>query len=387
MKSIRIWNLALALLAVGIVPGYAQMKMDKATMQKIVADRLAKEAADPSKAKSSRRAEEEAAAKSQTKRQGFGVTRAGFQARQAAAGKPQGGGWGGLLSGTGRAAQRGAAVKGAVQAVVLKKRIKVITGNRVTDAVTGELLDDAREIMVDEEKKSEYFDDGTHGDLVAGDGQFTRITELTGVLGPNNQRIKEQLIQAVYEVSRLDAQEFYGHTLMAADHSSRPERDRRWAMVDNPKGGPGFRFSEVSTEKSVIVPSFWDEEMNRDQKIAGPSGWARTFLDDYRIAKGGLDSNFYTPYVPEPPSIPKVPPPDAEFWNPFTVGPAGEGAAPGAAPAAGGAEGGAKSRFAKAGGAAKGQQKVPSQAEKMASRFANRGAGAGSTNGGYFGTQ
>ncbi len=264
-------------------------------------------------------------------------------------------------------------VKNAVQKI-LKKQITVISGTRVTDALTGELLDDAREIRVDEDKKSEYFDDGTHGDLVAGDGKYTKVEEIEGVIGPNNQRIKEQLIQALYEASRLDAREFYGHTLMSTDHSTRPERNMRWALTDAPENRVGFRISEIATERTVEVPSFWEEEKSRDLKIAGPNGWARTFLDEFRVEKGGLTSSFYTPYVPNPPTIPKIPPPSAEGWTPFVQGYSEEEGI------VGGSGGGGK-----AGGAANGFAGL--EAAELAKKFVNRGAGKGSTSkaGGYFG--
>lgn len=255
---------------------------------------------------------------------------------------------------------------------ILKKQITVIAGDRVTDAVTGELLDDAREIRVDEDTKDEYYDDGTHGDLVAGDGQYTRVNEITGVIGPNNQRIKEQLIQALYEASRLDGREFYGHTLVSTDHSTRPERNVRWALVEPPADRVGFRISEIATDKTVKVPDFWEEEASRDVKIAGPNGWARSFLDEYRVEKGGLTSDFYPPYVPNPPSIPKLPPPSAEGWTPFieSYDPEAETQQTGfGGPAAQQAKGGQGSMTPFAG---------------MAAGFANRGAGKGSTSGGYF---
>lgn len=277
----------------------------------------------------------------------------------------------------------GGASTGAVTKVdtaiqkIIKKQITVIAGDRVTDAVTGELLDDAREIRVDEDKKDEYYDDGTHGDLVAGDGQYTRVEEITGVIGPKNQRIKEQLIQALYEVSRLDARQFYGHTIMSTDHSTRPERNRRWALVDAPEDRAGFRISEISTDKSVEMPDFWKEEASRDVKIAGPNGWARSFLDEYRLEKGGLTSDFYPPYVPHPPTIPKIPPPSAEGWSPFV-------AAYDPGSSSGGGAFGGKGVGKDKGGGANFDPSRPFGAVEAASKFANRGAGAGSTSGGYF---
>jgi hypothetical protein len=165
---------------------------------------------------------------------------------------------------------------------------------------------------------------------------------------------------------------------MSADNSTRPERNVRWMMVDAPDGRVGSRLSEVSTDKSVQVPNYWDEEMSRDEKIAGPNGWARSFLDEYRVTKGGLDSEFYTPYVPEPPTIPKLPPPSVEGWSPFS------------AVAATGDEleeqvGGGQPKAGRAGGGRAFGGKLGGGAQGAAESFVNRGAGAGSTSGGYFG--
>lgn len=378
MKSLRVVIVACALSLSGVASAPAQFKLSKEAIQSAVAEKVKEggaEAAGPGRRQTSAAPAQSARPTSFKELKARSQVGAPKQSRSMT--------WKDLKAGQLPAASATGA-QGVVQ-MVLKKKITVIAGKRVTDAVTGELLDDAREIRVDEDKKAEYFDDGTHGDLVAGDGQYTRIEEITGVLGPNNQRIKEQLIQAVYEISRLDAREFYGHTLMSADNSTRPERNVRWAMVEAPEGRAGFRLSEVSTEKSVEVPNYWDEQMSRDEKIAGPNGWARTFLDEYRVVKAGLDSNFYTPYVPEPPSIPRVPPPSVEGWTPYLTERPEEGEQPrggqgGSKPAAAPKRGKNAQRYLDAvtgGGGAQG----------AAEKFVNRGAGAGSTSGGYFSGQ
>ncbi len=376
MKTSHILVLSLFFVLGGAAGAYAQMAFDQDELKKLLEQTKAKEAENNS---GSRRRDSGASGANASDPFGGATTweewgrlkgqfGAGADKQEVAA--PQS--WAELLGKAGAPGAARGGVKSAVQKI-LKKQITVIAGTRVTDALTGELLDDAREIRVDEDKKSEYFDDGTHGDLVAGDGKYTKVEEVEGVIGPNNQRIKEQLIQALYEASRLDAREFYGHTLMSTDHSTRPERNMRWALTDAPEDRVGFRISEIATERTVEVPSFWEEEKSRDLKIAGPNGWARTFLDEFRIEKGGLTSSFYSPYVPNPPTIPKIPPPSAEGWTPFVQGYSEEDGI------VQGSGGGAR------GGAANGLAGL--EAAELARKFVNRGAGKGSTSkaGGYFG--
>lgn len=397
MKSLRVMAFACTLCMWGAMPALAQFKLNKDAIQKMVEKKMEEGggAAATGEAGTRRRAAEPAGGKAG--KPNLAEMRAFEQARKKMEREQGGKGGPGILEAYRRRPIReggGAvptALQGAVQQIV-KKKITVIAGNRVTDAVTGELLDDAREIRVDEEQKSEYFDDGTHGDLVAGDGQYTRVAEIKGVLGPNNQRLKEQLVQAVYEISRLEAQEFYGHTLLAADNSTRPERNARWALVEAPEGRAGFRLSESATDKPAELASYWDEELSRDEKIAGPNGWARTFLDEYRITKGELDSEFYEVYVPEPPGIPKLPPPSVDGWSPFSLTISEDESSGGASEDS--PFGNRKGKKNKDNDTA--FQKKPSKwkfgmggggAQDAAADFVNRGAGAGSTSGGYFSAQ
>lgn len=374
MKNFRIILLAFAIAGCGTLPASAQLQLSKEQVQSMMQKAMEnKQKTEEGGSGSRRRTTEDSGGG------GGGGGKAGSWAdfrkkwkdREPVnqGRKKRGSAWGNLRAQLKEGAtQQGGAVESAIQKII-KRQITVIAGTRVTDAITGELLDDAREIRVDEDKKDEYYDDGTHGDLVAGDGQYTRVEEITGVIGPDNQRIKERLIQALYEVSRLDAREFYGYTLMSTDHSTRPERNVRWALVDAPEDRPGFRLSEIATDKSVEVPDFWEEEMSRDMKIAGPNGWARSFLDEYRVEKGGLTSNFYLPYVPQPPTIPKLPPPEAEGWTPFVAS-----YDPESGETVGAAGGQQDPRITGATG----------KAQKAVAKWLNRGSGKGSTSGGYF---
>lgn len=200
-----------------------------------------------------------------------------------------------------------------------KKRFKAITGTRVYDAVTGDLIDDARVVFIDEDEKANYYDDGRTGnDLVAGDEIFTNV-EISDkdYIGPTMQRVKESLIQALYEVDRLDPVMFRGESLMALDERQKSERSVKWKMQPA-SGGLGKILVEVATERPVDVPNYYVEEEKKDKKIGGESGWAKVFLDQYRIEAGNLQSEFFKVYVPQPPEHPRMEPPSGDWW-PFTA--------------------------------------------------------------------
>lgn len=221
---------------------------------------------------------------------------------------------------------------GAVTAVA-KPKIKAIEGTRVFDAVSGELLDDPQITYIEEAEKENYYDDGTHGDLTPEDGVFSNVDIRRDVIGQSNQRIKERLIQAIYEAERLSPVEFFGYSLMTTERVNHPPRNRRWKVVKD-ANGIGSRMVEVETETPLEVPKFRDKQRDKDEKIAGPDGWAKVFLDEYRVNKDDIKSTFYPMYVPVPPQPPNVAPPTAAGWVPFPNPQGTEGGAPAPAPAA-----------------------------------------------------
>lgn len=231
----------------------------------------------------------------------------------------------------GRTAMRGAGVRDASKAVqrVVIPRVKAIVGTRVFDAVTGELLDDAQLVNIDqaEIQNMGLVDDGSQGDRLPEDGEFAKVDQSREYIGQANQRLKERLIQAIYSAEQLNPLDFYGFNIMTTERSSPAPRSRRWRLVKDPDGGPGKTLAEVATEKPLEVPKYREWEMERDRKVAGKDGWAIRFLDEYRTDKGNIDSEFYTIYIPQPPVVPTVPPPPG--WNPF---PNPAGADPNAVP-------------------------------------------------------
>lgn len=205
-------------------------------------------------------------------------------------------------------------------------KVRALVGERVYDALTGELLDDARFVMIEETETEEYYDDGTHGDLTPEDGVYARVTIRSDAVGPENQRIKERLIQAIYETNRLDPVEFYGYTVMAQDHRIRPRRSRQWKVVRGTSGA-GLRLTELAVDRPVQISNYWDELVKKDERIGGEDGWAENFLSDYRINKSDIRSDFHSVYIPHPPTMPTVPPPGDDDWTPFTGSAAEDGEA------------------------------------------------------------
>lgn len=229
----------------------------------------------------------------------------------------------------GAAAQPGTSPFG--QAMQQFRTIKVISGTRVFDAVTGELLDDADEIEIPETEKENYFDDGTHGDVQAEDGKFTRVTERSDVIGWMHQRFKEALIEKIQMAERMDPLEFYGLTLLSTERYEPEPRKLAWQLVPNSDGGPGMTLAERPTEAPIRVPKQREMIQRKNEKLIGPEGqeggWAYDFLERYRIDKGELRSEFYSPYVPLPPRPPESQPPAGfnPFPNPSPSGPSGGG--------------------------------------------------------------
>lgn len=242
------------------------------------------------------------------------------KAGRAAAGS--GGGFAALRRGGGNA-RRGGALRqratGAYQNLTGQTpKVRALVGERVYDALTGELLDDARFVLIEESETSKYYDDGTNGDLTPEDGIYARVTIRNDAVGPENQRIKERLIQAIYEANRLDPVQFYGYSLMAQDHRVRPRRSKRWKVVRGGKNGAGLRLTETAADRPVQVANYWDESIKKDERIGGEDGWAEKFLSDYRVDKSDLRSDFHSVYIPHPPTMPTIQPPGEDNWSPFT---------------------------------------------------------------------
>lgn len=197
-------------------------------------------------------------------------------------------------------------------------RVSVLSGTRVFDAVTGVLLDDPQEHLVPETQKSQYYDDGTHGDVQANDGKFTRFTESHDYLAQSNQRVKEELVQALIAANNMTPLKFYGYSLMSTSRSDAASRNRAWKLVPDPDG-IGASLQEVPIDKPLQVPNYRATEAEKDKKVK--DDWSDRFLQEFRKNKDSLASEFYPMYIPQPPLPPPVAAPAA--WRPFAGGPAG----------------------------------------------------------------
>lgn len=222
---------------------------------------------------------------------------------------------GGAPGAPGAPAPSGGAM-GQIAGMPMGPQITVITGTRVFDAITGQLLDDAIQKQVPQADSDKYFDDGTHGDLEAGDGEFTKVDERRDVLGQSNQRFKEQLVKALISADTYTPLQYFGLMIASTERQSTVPRNRAWSMVSAPGGGPGFTLREVPTGEPVTIPSYREKQKEKDSNIK--NNWSQRFLQEFRVNKDDLTSQFYSLYIPQPPPMPSVAPPPTTIWTPFS---------------------------------------------------------------------
>lgn len=195
-------------------------------------------------------------------------------------------------------------------------KITVIAGIRVFDAVTGELVDDAirRKVPETDKDKGGYYDDGTHGDMTPNDGIYTRIDgEKRDAIGASNQKVKEQLIQALRVAEGYSPVEFYGFSLMSTDRTDPVPRNETWKVVKDPRG-LGYMLKEEPSATPISVPKYRDKLKEKDKIVK--EDWAYRFLQEYRKKKDDLASDFFPVYIPQPPQPPSTMPPAS--WMPFS---------------------------------------------------------------------
>lgn len=162
----------------------------------------------------------------------------------------------------------------------ITKIFNAVKGQTIIDAVTQETLDSPVRIKITKEEKENYSDDGiTKGDFIENDEIFSNVlptnsTEFMG--GPTFRSLKLniKLLQAVQNADPLD---FFGKN-----------------------------FIEANEYRSKI------QEKNRKLE-----SWGLKFANPYRTSKNNHNSQFYTLYIPQPPTPPSIPPPDIKWWRPF----------------------------------------------------------------------
>jgi hypothetical protein len=152
---------------------------------------------------------------------------------------------------------------------------KAIYGTRYTCRITGQILDDARQVSILASAKESYYDDGeTAGDAEANDLTFTNVQFDESLISPEAHLVKTRLIRALQWAENRPAHEF-------------------------------FNVVVASTDPLANVPSVLDLEAERDDKI---SVWAKRFLRDYRVDPDAPDGvwEFSQSFMPPPPRVPTL---------------------------------------------------------------------------------
>lgn len=157
--------------------------------------------------------------------------------------------------------------------------IRVLIGQRVYDAVTGALLEDAKTIPRPVTEQELYPDDGVHDNGIAGDGIRGNVNTVRDVyIGAETNGLKNRLIRVVREAEKMTPMQFF------RQHVSTTE-----PYKPNP-----------------AMPDALEIERQRDELL---KDWNNKFLADYRKDKDNPQSEFYELYVPEPPMPPGFPAP------------------------------------------------------------------------------
>ena len=93
---------------------------------------------------------------------------------------------------------------------VQEKTITVWVGERVYDAVTGVLLNDALKFILPEKEKVNFYDDGTHGDSMAGDGEYALITtNRNDYIGMQTNEFKLKTLRIISQINEMNPIQFF----------------------------------------------------------------------------------------------------------------------------------------------------------------------------------
>lgn len=181
------------------------------------------------------------------------------------------------------------------------KRYPALKGQRVYDAVSyrrnrenATILDDVRRIEISEDELPQYSDDGkTLGDFEANDGVYSQILppSTNDYIGGTTNFYLQRIITMLRNAEELDPLDFFGLQATTTE-----------------------RFSDVAklrqkTQEQMAKVASIDKTQNM-------TGWAQTFLKDFRVDPKDPYGRFfplYVPRYPEPPSVPPLPAP----WKPY----------------------------------------------------------------------
>ena len=118
------------------------------------------------------------------------------------------------------------------------KLITVIEGELVISAKSGQILQRPERKMVPETMKDQYYDDGTHGDEVPGDGIYSNVTVRKDVISKEEYKQRIIIETFVGRITRDNPVDFY--RVYAATDSYHPEipsydywRTRKKEFVDD----------------------------------------------------------------------------------------------------------------------------------------------------------
>lgn len=163
-------------------------------------------------------------------------------------------------------------------------RILVLTGERVTCRVTDALLEDVHYEHRPADEKSEYYDDGTRGDVTADDNIWTRFDERNDVLSPAADQLRRRYQNMMRQVERTRPINFFGGIAATDDPGSR----LAWTV---------------------------DQEQTRDETYLRK--WNEKFLSEYRTNPEDPTSEFFPVHVPRPPRAPDTPAPSGDEFQPI----------------------------------------------------------------------
>lgn len=149
------------------------------------------------------------------------------------------------------------------------KMITVVEGELVISAKSGEVLQRPVRKQVPESLKDNYYDDGTHGDEVAGDGIYSNVVVRKDVISPTEFKERIALESLINKIAKDNPVEFYRVYVAADGHD--PE-----------------------------IPSYSYWKQRRDEFVADFKARA---LAPYKDANG----NFYEVYQPPQQNTPGVP--------------------------------------------------------------------------------
>lgn len=174
---------------------------------------------------------------------------------------------------------QGAGQPGAVATPTPIPEIRVLTGQRVFDAVTNALLDDPAYISRPQAEQDQFFDDGIRDNGIANDGVRGNVETIKGqFIGAETNSIKNRTINLVRNAEELSPMVFFGYHIMAVDPTTQ-HRD---------------------------MPNLLQKEAQHDELLRD---WNARFLADFRKDKNDPRSEYFDLYVPNPPALPRFPKP------------------------------------------------------------------------------